>query len=305
MQARIITSPDQIRYLELCLHHNNFPEWEWRIMPRDNEATPTDQIVSLAGPVADWSTAPDALRTLGPEWTTLTTVDREWIRANLFTPLINSLKTQLDRVRDFATLCGSMATFYEAIKSTLEQAERDYLFTSPTPRRISARWRLNHSDYAHPTNVTPLELAGGVLQIFTENGTTLLMQCMVERWRDGLYWIANLEEDSLGAFIPGLMLAYLDCLPFSFLCQDEDPLAHRPESLHPDLQAWLIATMLWPDEIHPDPDHVIEHLREKAAELSPTSIGRTGHQYSKRLAVERVIKDRPVEDILNDFFLLD
>lgn len=307
MQARIIVAdpPTTTRYFELCLHHNNFPEWEWMIAPSPLPESNAEQIMSLAGPVTDWSSAPESLRSLGPGWTTLNSNDREWVRKELLASLIAHLKTHLARVRDFATLCGSPADLYPAMNSMLEQAERDYLFTDRTPFTLTARWCREHMNDSHPEHDTPLALQSGILQIFTPNGTSLLMQCAIERWRDGLYWISNIEEDTHGAFVPGLMVAYLDCLPAGFQSQDDSPLAPSPECLQPDLQAWLIATMLWPDEIHPDPDQVIEHIREKAAELSPSSIGRSGTQYSKRLAVARVIEDRSVEDILNEFTSLD
>lgn len=262
--------------------------------------------MSLAGPVADWSSAPESLRSLGPGWTTLNSIDREWVRKNLLASLITHLKTHLNRVRDFATLCGSPATLYPAMNSMLEQAERDYLFTDRTPFTLTARWRRENITDSHPDQDIPPLLHAGILQIFTPNGTSLLMQCDIERWRDGLYWISNLEDNSWGAFVPGLMVAYLDCLPVGFLSQEnEDSLAPPPVSLHPDLQAWMIATILWSDEIHPDPEHILEDLRVRAEELSPSTIGRSGQQYSKRLAIARVIEDRSVEDILNGFTSLD
>lgn len=307
MQARITESqsPEHSHYFEICLHHNNFSEWEWLIIPMADHANQNEQIVSLAGPVANWNKAPDTLRTLGSEWTTLTALDCEWVRTTLFAPLIEHLKIHMDRVSDVATLCSSLARFYPAMNGMLEQAERDYVFTATTSIHLSARWRRHYLSDSHPVHDTPLALDLSILQIFTQDGETLLMQCGIERWRDGLYWIWNLEEDTMGAFIPGLMVAYLDCLPAGSLSQDDAPLAPRPECLQPDLQSWLIATILWPDEIHPDPAHVIEHIRERAAELSPSSIGRSGTQYSKRLAVARVIEERSVEDILNEFTSFD
>ena len=303
MQARIIVAdpPTTTRYFELCLHHNNFPEWEWMIAPSPLPESNTEQIMSLAGPVADWSSAPESLRSLGPGWTTLNSNDREWVRKELLASLIAHLKTHLARVRDFATLCGSPADLYPAMNSMLEQAERDYLFTARTPFTLTARWRREDIIDSYPDQDIPAELHAGILQIFTPNGTSLLMQCAIERWRDGLYWISNLEEDFRGAFVPGLMVAYLDCLPAGSLSQEEDSLAPPPESLHPELQAWMIATILWPDEIHPDPEHILEDFRERAEELSPTAIGRSGQQYSKRLAIARVIENRSVEEILDEF----
>ncbi len=308
MQARIIVTdpPTPTRFFELCLHHNNFPEWEWMIAPSPLPESNSEQILSLAGPVTDWSSAPESLRNLGPGWTTLNTNDREWVRKELLAPLIAHLKAHLARVRDFATLCGSPAELYPAMNSMLEQAERDYLFTARTPFTLTGRWRREHMNDSHPEQDTPLAHDAGILQIFTPDGTSLLMQCPIERWRDGLYWISNLEEDFFGAFVPGLMVAYLDCLPAGFLSQDnEDSLAPPPESLHPDLQAWMIATILWPDEIHPDPEHILDNLRERAEELSPTAIGRAGQQYSKHLAIARVIENRSVEEILDEFTTFD
>ena len=303
MQARIIVTdpPTTTRYFELCLHHNNFPEWEWMIAPSPLPESNTEQIMSLAGPVADWSSAPESIRSLGPGWTTLNSNDREWVRKELLASLIAHLKTHLARVRDFATLCGSPADLYPAMNSMLEQAERDYLFTARTPFTLTARWRREDIIDSYPDQDIPAELYAGILQIFTPNGTSLLMQCAIERWRDGLYWISNLEEDFRGAFVPGLMVAYLDCLPAGSLSQEEDSLAPPPESLHPELQAWMIATILWPDEIHPDLEHILEDFRERAEELSPTAIGRSGQQYSKRLAIARVIENRSVEEILDEF----
>lgn len=300
MQARIIVpAPNEpVRYLELCLHHNNVPEWEWRIAPTSALDGTEQQISSLAGPITAWHLAPHSLRTLGTQWTTLDPLGREWVREQLLAPIIAQLTARLDHVvRDPATLCGSLAELYPAMAQVLEQAQRDYLFTATTLASLTARWLRQEPNLALPDQDTPLILEG-ILQLFTPDRTALLMQCAVERWQDGLYWVSSFDEESMGAFIPGPMMAYLDCLPVHAIDQEEAGAA-RPVALHPDLQAWLISTIIWPDEIHPDPDHVIEHLRKQAEELSPTAIGRPGQRYSKALAFARVMKNQSIEEYLH------
>ena len=310
MQARI-RSANQTdhtpsgRYLELSMHHQGFPDWEWAVIPTESSVSPRDRmLIGLSGVWANMRHATPMILDLSDEWTTLDDASVQWVHQTLFTPLINHVDFFTKHVRNFGELCAANGALYEPLCKVREQALRDRLFTLSTTPQLSGCWM--RSPEAMPETATAgldtieAYLVFGFLEIYDQNGRDLMMMLEIHRWADGIYWMNDADVKHVGAIIPGSLLLHLDSLSSGTFWTSTQPTAEHtpiPMTLHPELQQWLTETFLWHNASMPHFDELGDYLLQQAHELTPDQPGLPGRQYSKRIAYARIIENTSLEDI--------